>query len=57
MHGCHPARLLIVIGIMAAALGSVPAAAEDTDGTTFVDAVTKGRFSLGLRYRFEDVEG
>lgn len=56
MHGCHPARHLIVIGIMAAALGSVPAAAEDTDGTTFVDAVTKGRFSLGLRYRFEDVE-
>jgi len=52
MHGCHPARPLIVIGIMAAALGSAPAAAEDTDGTTFVDAVTKGRFSLGLRYRF-----
>jgi Alginate export len=56
MHTRHAARPLIVIGIVTAALGARPAAADDTGGTTFLDAVTKGTFSLGLRYRFEDVE-
>jgi hypothetical protein len=56
MHQFRAPSLLLCVAAAACALGAIPAAADDTDGTTFIDAVTKGTFSLGLRYRFEEVE-
>jgi len=45
---------LAPIAAAALALASTAAAAEPP--TTFVDAVSKGKFSLDLRYRYEDVD-
>jgi hypothetical protein len=47
---------LAVLGIVGVTLVTAPVAAQQADETTLLEAVTRGTFSLGLRYRFEDVE-
>jgi len=49
-------RNLVILGMMIA-IGSValPSAADET-ADNLLDAITKGTFSLNLRYRYEDVD-
>jgi hypothetical protein len=49
-------RNLIILAVMIAmGLTALPAAAEET-ADNLLDAITKGTFSLNLRYRYEDVD-
>jgi hypothetical protein len=57
MKNAHPSSTIVatVVVVVALLLSGPPAAAEE-GGTTLGDALTKGKFSLNLQYRFEAVD-
>ncbi len=56
MHITRSSRMIVgLAAIIAVVAGASPTRADD-NAETVLDAITKGKFSLNLRYRFEDVE-
>ena len=48
-------RQALLVTAVLVSTAAVPATAQDATDS-FSDAITKGTFSLNLRYRFEDVD-